>query len=85
MIPSSLPGNPSSGQTLNDLSEQGNAPIPTAAAPSIAEFVACARDKSPQAVSGTVRAGADATAAVLACFESIRTGQPVPSADEQSS
>lgn len=43
----------------------------------IGEFVACARENRPPAISAGVRDGRLATAAVLACFESIRSGQPV--------
>lgn len=50
----------------------------------IAEFVSCARDNRPPTIAADVRDGRRATAAVLACFESIRTRQPVTLADDRA-
>jgi myo-inositol 2-dehydrogenase/D-chiro-inositol 1-dehydrogenase len=49
----------------------------------IAEFARCARENRPPTVGATVRDGRRATAVALACFESIRTGQPVALEDER--
>lgn len=43
----------------------------------MAEFVACALENRPPAISANVDDGVRATALALACFESIRTGQVV--------
>ncbi|HKG26119.1 MAG TPA: Gfo/Idh/MocA family oxidoreductase [Thermomicrobiales bacterium] len=83
MIPFEPPREPAQELTLADLSDEDRAD-PYGYGALIAAFVTCARDNRPPAISGTVRDGAYATAAVLACFESIRTGQPVTLAVEQS-
>jgi predicted dehydrogenase len=66
--------------TLADLPAEERAD-PYGYAALIAEFVACAREHRPPPIAASVRDGRRATAAVLACFESVRTGQPITVAD----
>ncbi len=80
MIPIEPPTEPAQELTLADLPPDHQAD-PHGYGALIAEFVACARDNRPSTTSATARDGSYATAAVLAAFESIRTGQPVTIAD----
>jgi predicted dehydrogenase len=76
MIPFEPASEPARELTLADLPADERSD-PHGYAGLMTEFVACARENRPPTVSAGVRDGRFATAAVLACFESIRTGQPV--------
>ena len=80
MIPFVPPTGPAQELTLADL-PPADRDDPHGYAALIAEFVACARANRPPTTSATVRDGRLATAAVLASFDSIRTGQPVTIAE----
>jgi predicted dehydrogenase len=76
VIPFEPPSEPARHLSVADLPpEEWDDPYGYAA--TIAEFVACARENRPPAVAAGVRDGRLATATILACFESIRSGQPV--------
>jgi myo-inositol 2-dehydrogenase / D-chiro-inositol 1-dehydrogenase len=80
MIPFKLPREPAQELTLADL-PPADRDDPYGYATLIAEFIACARANRPPSISAGVRDGRLATAAVLASFESIRTGRTVTVAD----
>jgi predicted dehydrogenase len=81
MIPFEPAREPAQELTLADLpADERDDPYGYAAL--IAEFVSCARENRPPTIAADVRDGRRATAAVLACFESIRTGLPVTLVDE---
>jgi myo-inositol 2-dehydrogenase / D-chiro-inositol 1-dehydrogenase len=76
VIPFESPTEPARRLSLEDLSPVERSD-PYGYAGLISEFVECARENRPPAISATARDGGLATAAVLACFDSIRTGMPV--------
>jgi predicted dehydrogenase len=80
MIPFEPPREPAQDLTLADL-PPADRDDPYGYAALMAEFVACARDNRPPRISAGIRDGRLATAAVLASFESIRTGLPVTVAE----
>ena len=80
MIPFEPPREPARELTLADL-PPAERDDPHGYAALIAEFIACARDNRPPTVSASIRDGRLATAAVLAAFESIRSGLPATVAD----
>ena len=58
--------------------EAGDPLGPYGYAGELAEFVDCALERRPPRIGADVHAGTRATRLALACFESIRSGRPVP-------
>jgi predicted dehydrogenase len=76
VIPFESPAEPARHLSLDDLSSRERSD-PYGYEALVAEFVECAIENRAPILSATARDGRLATATVLACFESIRTGMPV--------